>query len=249
MNRWRMGWRIARLALHIVSGVLLTLLFAVGLRMSVDRPFYQRLVQWWLGRIPVILGVKVTVRGEPSTTATLCVANHISWLDIPVLGGVMPLRFLSKQEVRGWPLVGWLAAKSGTLFITRGKAGAATAASSVMASALRAGHSVLLFPEGTTTTGDGLNPFHARLFAPALEVGAMLQPVVVRYPGQGGLTNPVIPYVGDQGLWENLQAVLGERGVTAEVILLPPLAVAGHERKGLAALCEQQIRENLRCAA
>ena len=123
--------RVTRLLLflgHVLWGVLLTAIFAGVLRMSVTQPFYQGLVQAWLRRLTRIMGVRVKVSGTPASAGALLVANHITWLDIPLLGGVLPVRFLSKQEVRHWPAVGWLAVKAGTLFITRGKAGAAAAA-------------------------------------------------------------------------------------------------------------------------
>ncbi len=152
------------------------------------------------------------------------VANHISWLDIALLGGVANPRFLSKQEVRQWPVIGWLAEKSGTLFITRGKAGAAAQASATILQALQSGRSVLLFPEGTTTTGNDVRTFHARLLAPAFDANVPVQPVAVRYPGKDGLTHPLVPYVDQQSLWDNLKSVLAEPGIQAEIHFLPPHA-------------------------
>jgi 1-acyl-sn-glycerol-3-phosphate acyltransferase len=155
----------------------------------------------------------------------------------------MPVRFLSKQEVRDWPVVGWLAAKAGTLFITRGKAGAAAAATATMTEALQGGASVLLFPEGTTTNGNGVLPFHARLFAPAINLDMSVQPIVLRYPGVNGLTHPLIPYVDDQALWDNLWGVLGESECVAEIEFLSPIKTTGLDRKGLAVLSEASIRQ------
>ncbi|MDX9988826.1 lysophospholipid acyltransferase family protein [Thiothrix unzii] len=238
--------RVTRLLLflgHVLWGVLLTAIFAGVLRMSVTQPFYQGLVQAWLRRLTRIMGVRVKVSGTPASAGALLVANHITWLDIPLLGGVLPVRFLSKQEVRHWPVVGWLAVKAGTLFITRGKAGAAAAATATMTDALQGGATVLLFPEGTTSTGNDVLPFHARLFAPAINLDIPVQPIVLRYPGVNGLTQPLIPYVDDQALWDNLWGVLGESECAAEIHFLPPLIITGLDRKGLATLCETNIRQ------
>ncbi|QTR49234.1 lysophospholipid acyltransferase family protein [Candidatus Thiothrix anitrata] len=238
--------RVVRLALllgHVFWGLLLTVIFAEVLRMTVAQSFYRGLVRAWLRRVTRIVGVKVRVYGIPEDTATLLVANHITWLDIPLLGGEMPIRFLSKQEVRGWPVVGWLAAKAGTLFISRGKAGAAAAATATMTEALQSGAAVLLFPEGTTTTGDNVQPFHARLFASAINLDIQVQPIVLRYPGANGLTHPLIPYVDDQALWGNLWGILGEAKCAAEIHFLSPIKTIGLDRKALAALSEANIRQ------
>lgn len=242
MKSFRRFVRLSRLAWHVLTGMFLTALFGGLLRMSFNTPFYQGLVKWWLGKVPRILGFQVSVMGEPAQQPVLMVSNHISWLDITLLGGAANPRFLSKQEVRQWPVVGWLAAKSGTLFITRGKAGAAAQASATILQALQGGRSALLFPEGTTTTGDDVRTFHARLFAPAFDANAPVQPVALRYPQADGQPNPLVPYVGDQSLGENLQAILGEKALYAEIHFLPPIQIAGMDRKTLAGLCEQQVR-------
>ncbi|OQX15086.1 MAG: hypothetical protein BWK73_07850 [Thiothrix lacustris] len=238
MKRLRRLRRLIRLAAHVFVGVLITVLFA-GIWQAA---FYPRLVHWWLGKAGRIVGVTVKVVGKPAEQAVLMVANHISWLDIPLLGGVANARFLSKQEVRQWLVIGWLAAKSGTLFITRGKAGAAAQAATTILQALQAGNSVLLFPEGTTTTGDNVGTFHPRLFAPAFDAKTSVQPIALRYPGRDGLTHPIVPYVGQQSLWDNLKALLAEPGIRAEIHFLPPMTTAGTDRKALALACEQQIR-------
>jgi 1-acyl-sn-glycerol-3-phosphate acyltransferase len=242
MKQLRRTLRLTRLGVHVLHGVVLTAILGGILRMSFNAPVYQRLMGWWLRRLGHILGARITVTGEPAGQGVLMVANHISWLDIPLLGGFAKPRFLSKQEVRHWPVIGWLAEKAGTLFITRGKAGAAAQASATILQALQAGRAVLLFPEGTTTTGNDVRTFHARLLAPAFDAGVPVQPVAVRYPGKDGLTNPLVPYVDEQSLGENLRAILGEEEIRVQIHFLPPLQTAGVDRKKLAALCEQQIR-------
>lgn len=246
MKLLRRNLRLLRLVLHILNGMVLTLLLAGLLRVSFNTPFYQRLTQWWLRKITQILGIRVTVTGEPAGNGVLMVANHVSWLDIALLGGYAKPRFLSKHEVRHWPVIGWLADKAGTLFISRGKAGAAAQASATIQQALQAGRAVLLFPEGTTSTGNDVRTFHARLLAPALDAGLPVQPVALRYPGADGLTHPLVPYVDQQSLWDNLQGLLGEAALHAEIHFLPPIPSVGVERKRLAAVFEQQIRALVR---
>ncbi len=235
--------RLTGLAVHILTGIILTALVTGLLRQSFNQPFYRGLIRWWLGRVPRVLGIQVKVHGEPSPDAALLVANHISWLDIALLGGTAANpRFLSKQEVRHWPVIGWLAETSGTLFITRGKAGAAAQAAASIQQALQQGRPVLLFPEGTTTSGNDVKTFHGRLLAPAIDSNRAVQPVAIRYPGLDGQTSPAIPYIDEQSLWDNLKGILGESGLHAEVHFLPPIQIAGQERKVLAAQCEARIR-------
>jgi 1-acyl-sn-glycerol-3-phosphate acyltransferase len=242
MKPLRYGLRLSGLVTHVIIGVVLTALMAGVLRQSHNQPFYRLLIRWWLGGIPRLLGIQVRVHGQPSSESTLLVANHVSWLDITVVGGAANPRFLSKQEVRHWPVIGWLAEKSGTLFITRGKAGAAAQASASIQQALQQGRPVLLFPEGTTTAGNDVKTFHGRLLAPAIDGNVPIQPVAIRYPNCDGQTHPLIPYINEQSLWENLKGILGETGLQAEVHFLPPIPIAGQERKVLAAHCEAQIR-------
>lgn len=249
MKPLRYGLRLAGLTLHVLAGLIMTALLAGLFRQSFHQPFYQTLIRWWLGRIPRLLGVQVSVHGIPAREATLMVANHISWLDITLLGGAANPRFLSKQEVRHWPLIGWLAEKSGTLFITRGKAGAAAQAANSIREALGQGSPILLFPEGTTTEGHDVKTFHGRLLAPAIESDTPIQPVALLYPGFDGKTHPLIPYVNEQSLWENLKGILAEKGLQAELHFLPTIPVAGQDRKMLASKCEQQIRAVIQMSA
>ena len=243
MQSGRRVWRFTRLALHAVVGVILTIMLAGIGRMSFNTPFYQRLYQWWLRRVVRIIGGHLTLHGELAPAGTLLVANHISWLDIPLLGGITSARFLSKYEVRHWPVIGWLAVKAGTLFISRGQAGAATQASATLVQALKQGRSVLVFPEGTTTKGNDVRTFHARLFAAAFEANVPVQPMAIRYPDSDGLTNPVVPYVDNQSLLANMQALLAQPSIRMEVHFLPPISPEGMSRKAMAQACEQQIRQ------
>ena len=243
MRQWRRVWRLIRLSLHIIIGILLTAWVAGILRQSFNTPFYQRLYSWWLGKTGRIIGAQVKVMGQPAAQGTLLVANHISWLDIPMLGAYATPRFLSKHEVRHWPVIGWLAEKSGTLFISRGHAGAAGQASAEILQALQGERSVLLFPEGTTSTGNDVRTFHARLFAAAFDGHIPVQPVALRYPGQDGLTNPLVPYVDEQPLMANLHHLLEEPHLQVEIHFLPVIQPDGLNRKALAVACEQQIRQ------
>lgn len=236
------AYRLPLLVLHLLLGVSLTLLLAPADARRL-RPFNRRVVRWWLGAICTILGVRVTVRGTAGPGPVLMTAPHLSWLDIPVLGGASECVFLSKAEVREWPVVGWLAARAGTLFISRGARHSMEQAVADMADALKRGRQVVLFPEGTTTRGE-LRRFKGRLLQAASDAGTPVQPVMLRYPAAGG-THPAVPFVGDTTLVENIWGLAGARGVVAEVAYLEPIRPRGETPAQLARAAEAAVREAL----
>jgi 1-acyl-sn-glycerol-3-phosphate acyltransferase len=164
------------------------------------------------------------------------VANHISWLDIPVVGSRAKIGFLSKADVRGWPLVGWMSAVAGTLFIERG-ANQTAAVAAQIARAIAVGRTLVIFPEATTSDGRQVRRFHPRLFAAALQPGLRVQPVAICYR-RGAEPSPdlQVPYVGDDTLLANLWRVARHPDLVAEVRFLAPLDPrVGEDRKRFAA--------------
>lgn len=124
MARLRLLLRSARLLGLVALGLGLAAWVSLRERLpGADvTPLRQRLTRWWLARLCAALPFEVRVSGEAPRQPMLWVANHVSWTDIPLLGALAPLTFLSKAEVRAWPLAGWLAEKAGTLFIQIGRA-------------------------------------------------------------------------------------------------------------------------------
>lgn len=245
MRIMRALWRFLLLLVHVIVGIITTIVYSGLLRRSYDTPAYRRLVRWWLGRIVRILGGRVKVTGTPATEYALMVSNHVSWLDIPLLGGQSSIRFLSKSEVRGWPVVGWLASKAGTLYIERGRRGGAKNAGDKITDSLRQGDVVMLFPEGTTSDGRQVMPFHARLFGSAIEAGVPVQPVAIYYRNASGGLAENVPYIDEMSLWDNLTGLLPEPYLDIEVHYLPPVPLADLTRKTLARVSETQIRQAL----
>ena len=237
-------YRIALLLLHAALGVVLTLLMTRP-RQAAPGPVFDAIVCWWRARAARILHLELRVRGRPVDGPALLVANHISWMDIPVLGWIPTISFLSKAEVRRWPVIGWLAARGGTLFIRRGERKGADAAAEQITWHLVRGRKVLLFPEGTTTDGSGVRAFHPRLFSAALLAGVPVQPVALRYSlpqGQArGTPHPSAPFIDDDTFPSHLWRVLGEPRIVVEVEFLAPLNTQGRERKELARAAQRQI--------
>lgn len=233
------------LVLHVLVGIAITAICAGLLRRSSIDPRYQQLRRWWLARVVSIVGGQVTVYGEPAPVGSLLASNHVSWLDIALLGGQTDLTFLSKSEVKDWPVIGWLADKAGTLFIERGKRDGAKGASEKIEARLQHQERVLMFPEGTTTDNVHLLPFHARLFAAAVHVSAPIQPVAIHYKNTAGQTHALVPYLNPQTLMQNLWAILAEPQILIDVHFLPPMDSHAYARKELSSYSEQQVRAAL----
>lgn len=234
MRSLRAWLRIARLLLVLTLGLALAGFVSLLERLPGHdwMLLRQRLTRWFLARLTAALPFEVTVHGELPSQPMLWVSNHVSWVDIPLLGALLPLTFLSKAEVRQWPVAGWLAEKAGTLFIRRGS-GDSRMINAQLATHLSRGRSLLVFPEGTTTDGQGLRTFHGRLMASAIEAGVPVQPVALRYRRDGQACE-LAPFIGDDELVSHLKRLFGnDRGVV-EIHLLPALSSAHRDRNLLA---------------
>ncbi len=168
-----------------------------------------------------ICGVKLRVVGEPVLSGpALWVANHVSWIDIFVLSSVRCVAFIAKSEIRGWPVIGWLVSKAGTVFIQRGQRHAIKTVSDQMNVRFRQGEVLGLFPEGTTSGGLDVRPFHSSLFDPAIRAGVSIQPIALRFWHRGRRSD-YVAFVGEQNLVQNLWVLLGTTQVVVEVFFLP----------------------------
>lgn len=232
-------WRGLRVLLHLLTAFLLVALFMAPARASGGR-FAQAsaLTRWWYRHLCRILGLRPVVAGELAP-GVLLVANHVSWLDIIVLGAQGDVCFLSKAEIRAWPLIGWMAEVLGTLFITRGAHQARELAEQIAARASR-DQVVVIFPEATTSNGAGLRPFHPRLFAAAQDSGAALQPVALRY-GEPDHLDPIAPFIDDDRPVPHLWRVLQHPGIRVDVRFLPLIVSQGLDRKTMARACREAI--------
>ncbi len=175
----------------------------------------------------------------------LLVANHISWLDIHVINTLVPAAFVAKDDVRSWPLIGWLCARTETIFLARGSRAAAQDARERIVAALRAGTPVAVFPEGTTTGGERLLPFHGALFQGAIDAGAPVMPLALRYLDARGRPSRAPAYDGAITLWQSLLAIARADGLTAQLRVLAPLPSADTDRRHLAAHSHRAIAYHL----
>lgn len=238
------SYRIVRLLVHLLYAVAMTELLFPWVRTKTR----LRLERRWSAGLMRIMNIRVRVQGTPPDLDThnlMLVANHISWLDIYLLSAVRPARFVSKSEVRSWPVVGRLAYRAGTFFIDRARRHDTARVNHEMSAALSNGGCVAVFPEGTTSHGDKLLPFHASLLQPAVHSESKIWPAAIRYTHADGSLNLGATYVGEVSFGESLAEILSQHELVAELIFLAPIATHGKTRRELARLAEQAIADAL----
>ena len=225
----RAGWRLLRLLVHALWGLwLVAWRFP---RLSSDQQ--QARVQAWSLGLLTCAGITLQLRGRPQRAGpVLLVANHHSWLDIPVLHAARYCRFISKSDLQDWPIVGTLATAAGTLYIRRESRRDALRMVTSMRDALLAGEVLAVFPEGQTGDGRALLPFHANLLQAALDAGAPVQPVGLRFlDGIGGATSDAPSFVGDESFLGSVWRTLKAPGITAVVHFGAPERALGRDRR------------------
>lgn len=201
----------------------------------------------WSRALLGLCGVRVSIEGEPVRAGpVLWAVNHVSWLDIFVLNVVRATAFVAKQEIRHWPVIGWLAAGADTIFIERGFRHAVHRAGLAMKLRFDRHQPVGLFPEGTTSDGFDVLNFYGNLFEPAREPGVAIQPVALRYYHHGQ-RSALAAFVGEESLVQNLWRLLGTTGVSVELVFLKPVAVANQDKPPRAELA-RSTRELIRQA-
>lgn len=234
----RGAWRLVRSTLHVLHGV-----WIVVMRFpSLDPAARAGKIRWWSARLLRLMGVRLDASGTPRPGAKLVVANHISWLDILSIHAVCPeARFVSKADVKHWPVLGTLVAAAGTLFIERERKRDALRVVHQMAESLARGESVAVFPEGTTSDGTGLLPFHANLLQAAIAAEVPVQPMALRYADAQAPVSEAVSYVGDITLLQSLWSVATSDGLSVRVQVLGAQSVAHADRRRLAERLHEDI--------
>ncbi len=178
-------------------------------------------------------GVSTKVTGSPANGAVLVAANHVSWLDIPVLHTACAMGFVAKAEIDRWPVFRFIARTGGTIFHQRGNHDSAADVSAVMAQRLQQGRKVTIFPEGGIKPGAAIRMFHARMFRAAVDVGCPVQPVMIRYM-RDGRRDDDISFREDESMLVNLTRLLARPGVVADLHFMPVIKSTGKPRRELA---------------
>lgn len=232
--------RLLRVALHVCRGALtVALVYPLS-----DETRRLVLKQRWSARLLELLDISLAWSGDIPRVGLL-VANHISFVDVLAINAIVPVSFVAKNEVRSWPLIGWISKHTDTLFLERGSRSAAQRAREHMVEHLREGKRVAVFPEGTTSVGDGLLPFHSAMFQAAVDAGADITPIAIAYAGRDGARSYAAAFVGDTTLFECLWSIACAQHITVRVAVLPAHSGKAGDRRHLAAHMHRAISHQL----
>lgn len=232
-------WKFLRGLWHVFMGM-----WTIYLRFPQLNPEQREArVQAWALQFLALWGIHLKVLGQPVVNGpALIVANHISWLDILVMHAARHCRFVSKSDIREWPLVGMLATGAGTLYIERTSRKDALRMVKDMAEAMKNGDVVAVFPEGTTSDGRELLPFHANLIQAAIAAEAPVQPVSLKFVNAANGQPSFAPcYIGDDTLVGSMWRTLSAPAIVAVVHFGEPQAANGRDRRAWA----HDLREDI----
>ena len=232
------SWKALRMLIHVLQGM-----WTVAWRFPrLGALQKQAAVQDWAQQLLRKAGIALEVHGMPAVQGpVLLVSNHISWLDIPVMHAARFCRFVSKDDVRSWPLIGPLATAAGTLYIARNSRRDARRMVQAMAQSLQQGDVLAVFPEGTTGDGLSLLPFHSNLLQSAVKADAPVQPVALRFVDAEQQVSVAPSYAGDTSLWTSIWRTLRADGLVAQVHYGALEYPEGRDRRALSADIRQRI--------
>jgi 1-acyl-sn-glycerol-3-phosphate acyltransferase len=184
----------------------------------------------WLKTFSGIMNLVIVQEGELPQPGTFLVSNHISWLDIIVIGQYLPAYFVAKSDILSWPIIGYLSKQGGTVFIRRGDKKHIKATTEKMVWILKQNNNIIAFPEGTTTDGNNVLSFHASLFQPALLTKSVIQPVALQYQG---LAKQQAPFIGDDDFLPHLIKMLSLDKIEVYVSFLSVIKSVGNDRQSV----------------
>ncbi len=236
---------MARVVLHLTRGAA-TVLLVFPLVGPARR---RRIVQRWSEGVLQIFGLSLRVDGQPpplqAGSPVMLVGNHISWVDIYAYLSVADVRFVAKSEVKSWPLIGWFASCLGTIFVERDRPRDAVRVGGEIRSALDAGQTICVFPEGTTTDGSVVLPFSSVLVSAAIDKAIPVQPVSIAYRRPNGEPCFRAAFTGDATLVASIWELAGGGKSLVELRFLDPLDARGSDRRALTRLAEDLVRQSL----
>ena len=202
----------------------------------------DRLKIHWLKVFSSIMKLSVIREGELPKDGALLISNHISWLDIIVIGQYLPVYFVAKSDISSWPIIGYLSRQGGTIFIRRGNKKSIKETAEKMIWVLKQNSNIVAFPEGTTTSGNEVLSFHASLFQPALLTKSVIQPVVIQYDGAA---KHQAPFIGEDDFVRHLIKMLCLDKVEVRLSFLPVIKSLGKDRHTVCVEAREKIYEKI----
>jgi 1-acyl-sn-glycerol-3-phosphate acyltransferase len=196
----------------------------------------------WLGWFSGIVKLQIVKEGELPEQGALLASNHISWLDIIIIGQYLPAYFVAKSDISSWPIIGYLARQGGTIFIRRGDKQHIRNTAEKMVWLLKQRSNIIAFPEGTTTNGAEVLNFHSSLFQPALLTKSTIQPIALKYQG---IAKIQAPFIGDDGFIPHLIKMLTLDKIEVTLSFLPVVSTSGKNRNEVSLETRDRIREKI----
>jgi 1-acyl-sn-glycerol-3-phosphate acyltransferase len=244
---WAALWSWILVWTHVIGGLA---------TLSLQFPFLNqdaknKHIQHWSKRLLNIFGIKLILKNSEilPTSSYLLASNHISWMDIHAINAFKPIRFVAKSDVEGWPVFGWMAKQLGTVFIKRDNSRHGKHVANEVAKVLET-QSICIFPEGTSTVGEGVLPFKPNLFESAVIAQVPVYSLAISYQSAiSGERSEVAAFVGDMGLLESMVKILRDRKLVVELTFLPPSGTipgSSKDRKWLALHSQEAISNQLK---
>ncbi len=226
-----------RAATHLARGVFVP---------KVPAPSGEDPLAVWCRDLLIRLGVRMEISGADIPPGPfLLISNHISWMDILVIRALVPARFIAKEEIALWPLVGKSAQAAGTFFIARKRLSSFRNIFEQVRRTLENEECVAVFPEGTTTCGEGLLPFRTGLFEAAIRTDRPVLPLCLQYEAPDRRPLKSISYTGGESFVRSFWRTLGEPHITARIRICPPLLPKGRSRRNLSLESWEILRSTL----
>ena len=210
-----------------------------------NRKWNKKVVNNWSKILCRVCGIKIQSKGLKQGNPVLIVANHISWLDIPIIHSQKLLGFIAKSEIGNWPMFGILIKSGEVVLIKRGKHESRKKVLELMQQRLRQNRSIGVFPEGKATNGDKLGHFHRQLMQAAIETQVPIQAVAIKFIHADGTRNKDIGFRPHEKFIPNILRILTLPGCTAELNFCEPLDTKNITAREAAIKTQHQVAEKL----
>ncbi len=248
LSSLRCAVRCCRVAAHFATGVykIQALKRRHGEQWHTSK-IGRRAIRQWMQQACRIIGLQIQITGNlPEQNGQLYIANHVSWLDIIAIASVTDCKFLAKASIRHWPVIGWFTASMGSLFIRRHNRRAFHKSLQRVQERLQQGASICIFPEGTTSDGRHVLPFHSGLLQSAIDAEVAVQPLVLKYENADGEYEEHAPYYGNHVFVLHMLKLLCRPQTQLKLTVLPAMPQqTGADRQMLARVLEQRFSREL----
>ncbi len=206
-----------------------------------NRRLNKKVVNFWSKLLCRICGLSIKTTGTIQANPVFIVANHVSWLDIPVIHSFKLAGFVAKEEIAHWPILGWIVKSGETLFIARGKQESRKKVLQMIDKRLNQGRSIAVFPEGKVTDGSYVSRFHRQLMQAAIETQTPIQAIAIKYKTKQGERNKQVAFIDDESFVNNVFRILSLPSSYVELNFCTPLTSKDLTARKAAELTFQQV--------